>query len=61
MDISFTEICFSLIAESEKGSADHLDLAGLPPRPKRSEGGPLTPPSPDSKKKARGIKKLFGR
>ncbi|XP_066489165.1 liprin-beta-1 isoform X2 [Tiliqua scincoides] len=49
------------LAESEKGSADHLDLAGLPPRPKRTEGGPLTPPSPDSKKKARGIKKLFGR
>ncbi|XP_062990314.1 liprin-beta-1 isoform X1 [Elgaria multicarinata webbii] len=49
------------LAESEKGSADHLDLAGLPPRPKGTEGGPLTPPSPDSKKKARGIKKLFGR
>ncbi|KAJ7329536.1 hypothetical protein JRQ81_015710 [Phrynocephalus forsythii] len=49
------------LAETEKGSADHLDLAGLPPRPKGSEGGPLTPPSPDSRKKARGIKKLFGR
>ncbi|XP_044279070.1 liprin-beta-1 isoform X1 [Varanus komodoensis] len=49
------------LAETEKGSADHLDLAGLPPRPKVVEGGPLTPPSPDSKKKARGIKKLFGR
>ncbi|XP_053114640.1 liprin-beta-1 isoform X3 [Hemicordylus capensis] len=49
------------LAETEKGSADHLDLAGLPPRPKGTEGGPLTPPSPDSKKKTRGIKKLFGR
>ncbi|XP_042323089.1 liprin-beta-1 isoform X3 [Sceloporus undulatus] len=49
------------LAETEKGSADHLDLAGLPPRPKGTVGGPLTPPSPDSKKKARGIKKLFGR
>ncbi|XP_054843853.1 liprin-beta-1 isoform X2 [Eublepharis macularius] len=47
------------LAETEKGSADNLDLASLPPRPK---GGPLTPPSPpDSRKKTRGIKKLFGR
>ncbi|CAI5785125.1 liprin-beta-1 isoform X8 [Podarcis lilfordi] len=49
------------LAETEKGFADHLDLAGLPPRPKGTADGPLTPPSPDSKKKARGIKKLFGR
>ncbi|KAJ6666359.1 hypothetical protein lerEdw1_000632, partial [Lerista edwardsae] len=49
------------LAESEKGSSDHLDLAGLPPRPKDTDSAPLTPPSPDSKKKARGIKKLFGR
>nr|XP_020665705.1 liprin-beta-1 isoform X7 [Pogona vitticeps] len=49
------------LAETEKGSADHLDLAGLPPRPKGTKGGPLTPPSPDSRKKTRGIKKLFGR
>ncbi|XP_077791846.1 liprin-beta-1 isoform X13 [Podarcis muralis] len=49
------------LAETEKGFADHLDLAGLPPRPKGGAEGPLTPPSPDSKKKARGIKKLFGR
>nr|XP_034968633.1 liprin-beta-1 isoform X14 [Zootoca vivipara] len=49
------------LAETEKGFADHLDLAGLPPRPKGTAEGPLTPPSPDSKKKARGIKKLFGR
>ncbi|NXJ77667.1 LIPB1 protein, partial [Trogon melanurus] len=49
------------LAETEKGSADHLDLAGLPPRPKETDGLQMTPPSPDSKKKARGIKKLFGR
>ncbi|NXH44141.1 LIPB1 protein, partial [Dicaeum eximium] len=49
------------LAETEKGSADHLDLAGLPPRPKEAEGLQMTPPSPDSRKKARGIKKLFGR
>ncbi|XP_068806596.1 liprin-beta-1 isoform X29 [Struthio camelus] len=49
------------LAETEKGSADHLDLAGLPPRPKETESLQMTPPSPDSKKKARGIKKLFGK
>ncbi|NXS67936.1 LIPB1 protein, partial [Pandion haliaetus] len=49
------------LAETEKGSADHLDLAGLPPRPKETDGLQMTPPSPDSKKKARGIKKLFGK
>ncbi|XP_058046464.1 liprin-beta-1 [Ahaetulla prasina] len=50
-----------ILAETEKESPDHLDLAGFPPPSKGAEGGPLTPPSPDSKKKARGIKKLFGR
>ncbi|KFQ36073.1 Liprin-beta-1, partial [Merops nubicus] len=49
------------LAETEKGSADHLDLAGLPPRPREMDSLQMTPPSPDSKKKARGIKKLFGK
>ncbi|XP_031411061.1 liprin-beta-1 isoform X6 [Meleagris gallopavo] len=49
------------LAETEKGSADHLDLAGLPPRPKETDSLQMTPPSPDSRKKAKGIKKLFGR
>ncbi|KAM6094615.1 liprin-beta-1 isoform 7-T8 [Chlamydotis macqueenii] len=49
------------LAETEKGSADHLDLAGLPPRPKEMDSLQMTPPSPDSRKKARGIKKLFGK
>uniref|UniRef100_A0A669PPU1 PPFIA binding protein 1 n=1 Tax=Phasianus colchicus TaxID=9054 RepID=A0A669PPU1_PHACC len=49
------------LAETEKGSADHLDLAGLPPRPKETDSLQMAPPSPDSRKKARGIKKLFGR
>ncbi|XP_009074052.1 PREDICTED: liprin-beta-1 [Acanthisitta chloris] len=49
------------LAETEKGSADHLDLAGLPPRPKEVDSLQITPPSPDSKKKAKGIKKLFGK
>ncbi|NWH57648.1 LIPB1 protein, partial [Geococcyx californianus] len=49
------------LAETEKGSADHLDLAGLSPRSKEMDCLQMTPPSPDSKKKARGIKKLFGK
>ncbi|XP_061864468.1 liprin-beta-1 isoform X3 [Colius striatus] len=49
------------LAETEKGSADHLDLAGLAPRSKEMDSLQVTPPSPDSKKKARGIKKLFGK
>ncbi|XP_017939152.1 liprin-beta-1 isoform X8 [Manacus vitellinus] len=49
------------LAETEKGSADHLDLAGLPPHPKEADGLQMTPPSPDSRKKTRGIKKLFGK
>ncbi|XP_073400382.1 liprin-beta-1 isoform X6 [Dendrobates tinctorius] len=48
------------LAEAEKGSADHLDLAMSP---RSSDGGSIhsSPSSPDSKKKPRGIKKLFGR
>ncbi|XP_075755294.1 liprin-beta-1 isoform X5 [Pelodiscus sinensis] len=49
------------LAETEKGFADHLDLAGLPPRPKETDSGQMSPSSPDSKKKTSGIKKLFGR
>ncbi|NWR77745.1 LIPB1 protein, partial [Centropus unirufus] len=49
------------LAETEKGSADHLDLTGLSPRSKEMDSLQMTPPSPDSKKKARGIKKLFGK
>ncbi|KAM3925938.1 liprin-beta-1 isoform 3-T3 [Leptodactylus fuscus] len=48
------------LAEAEKGSADHLDLAVSPRSP---DSGSLhsSPSSPDCKKKPRGIKKLFGR
>ncbi|NXQ60426.1 LIPB1 protein, partial [Anthoscopus minutus] len=49
------------LAETEKESADHLDLTGLPPRPKEADSLQMTPSSPDSRKKTRGIKKLFGR
>lgn len=52
------------LAETEKETAEHLDLAGVSSRPKDSQGNSpfqMSPPSPDSKKKSRGIMKLFGR
>lgn len=52
------------IAETEKETAEHLDLAGISSRPKDSHGSSsfqISPPSPDSKKKSRGIMKLFGK
>ncbi|XP_061215608.1 liprin-beta-1 isoform X10 [Neopsephotus bourkii] len=49
------------LAETEKGSADNLDLAGLPPCAKEADSLQMTPSSPDSRKKARGIKRLFGK
>ncbi|XP_070266605.1 liprin-beta-1 isoform X4 [Myotis yumanensis] len=52
------------LAETEKETAEHLDLAGVPPRPKGSQGSSpfqMSPSSPDPKKKSRGIMKLFGK
>ncbi|XP_036889667.1 liprin-beta-1 isoform X2 [Sturnira hondurensis] len=52
------------LAETEKETAEHLDLAGVSPRPKGSQGSSpfhVSPSSPDSKKKSRGIMKLFGK
>lgn len=49
------------LAESEKGSADHLDLAISSARSPDAGSSHSSPSSPDSKKKPRGIKKLFGR
>ncbi|CAK7298745.1 PPFIBP1 [Vulpes lagopus] len=52
------------LAETEKETAEHLDLAGISSRPKDSHGSSpfqISPPSPDSKKKSRGIMKLFGK
>ncbi|XP_008055304.1 liprin-beta-1 isoform X2 [Carlito syrichta] len=52
------------LAETEKETAEHLDLAGASSRPKDSQGNSpfqISPPSPDSKKKSRGIMKLFGK
>ncbi|KAL6066331.1 hypothetical protein STEG23_033469 [Scotinomys teguina] len=51
------------LAETEKEIAEHLDLAGTS-RPKGSQGTSpfqMSPPSPDSKKKSRGIMRLFGK
>ncbi|XP_045867993.1 liprin-beta-1 isoform X3 [Meles meles] len=52
------------LAETEKETTEHLDLAGVSSQPKDSQGGSpfqISPPSPDSKKKSRGIMKLFGK
>ncbi|XP_064233454.1 liprin-beta-1 isoform X6 [Aotus nancymaae] len=52
------------LAETEKETAEHLDLAGASSRAKDSQvNSPfqIPPPSPDSKKKSRGIMKLFGK
>nr|XP_021546077.1 liprin-beta-1 isoform X3 [Neomonachus schauinslandi] len=52
------------LAETEKETAEHLDLAGVSSQPKDSQGSSpfqISPPSPDSKKKSRGIMKLFGK
>ncbi|XP_025786436.1 liprin-beta-1 isoform X3 [Puma concolor] len=52
------------LAETEKETAEHLDLAGVSSRPKDALGSSpfqISPPSPDSKKKSRGIMKLFGK
>ncbi|KAM5299434.1 liprin-beta-1 isoform 1-T1 [Ctenodactylus gundi] len=51
------------LAETEKEIAEHIDLARSP-QPKDSQGNPtfqVSPPSPNSKKKSRGIMKLFGK
>lgn len=46
-------------AETEQETAERLDLAGGSSRPRVPFQ--MTPPSPDSRKKSRGIMKLFGR
>ncbi|XP_053575051.1 liprin-beta-1 isoform X13 [Bombina bombina] len=47
--------------DSEKGSVDHLDLATGSPRSTGGGSSQSSPSSPDSKKKPRGIRKLFGK
>lgn len=51
------------LAETEKETHEHLDLAGTA-QPKGSQGTSpfqMSPPSPDSRKKSRGIMRLFGK
>lgn len=52
---------FYCIAETERQGTDHLDLAGLPQRSQNSDSTHTLPTTPDSKKKSKGIKKIFGK
>lgn len=52
---------FCCIAETERQGTDHLDLAGLPQRSQNSDSTHTLPTTPDSKKKSKGIKKIFGK
>ncbi|XP_039988893.1 liprin-beta-1b isoform X2 [Xiphias gladius] len=49
------------LAETERQGTDHLDLAGLPQRSANSDSTHTLPTTPESRKKSRGIKKLFGK
>nr|XP_046250040.1 liprin-beta-1b isoform X2 [Scatophagus argus] len=49
------------LAETERQGTDHLDLAGLPQRSSNSDSTHTLPTTPESKKKSKGIKKLFGK
>ncbi|KAM4619317.1 liprin-beta-1b isoform 2-T3 [Polymixia lowei] len=49
------------LAETERQGTDHLDLAGLPQNSANSDSTHTLPTTPESKKKSRGIKKLFGK
>ncbi|XP_039988894.1 liprin-beta-1b isoform X3 [Xiphias gladius] len=50
-----------MLAETERQGTDHLDLAGLPQRSANSDSTHTLPTTPESRKKSRGIKKLFGK
>ncbi|XP_036375736.1 liprin-beta-1-like isoform X9 [Megalops cyprinoides] len=50
-----------MLAETEREGTEHLDLAGVPQRSADSDSTHTLPSSPEGKKKARGIKKLFGK
>lgn len=49
------------LAETERPTADHLDLAGLPQRSVNSDSTQTLPTTPESRKKSKGITKLFGK
>lgn len=50
-----------MLAETERQGTDHLDLAGLPQKSSNSNSTHTLPTTPESKKKSKGIKKLFGK
>ncbi|KAK1888397.1 Liprin-beta-1 [Dissostichus eleginoides] len=50
-----------MLAETERPGTDHLDLAGLPQRSANSDSTNTLSTTPDGRKKAKGIKKLFGK
>lgn len=52
---------FVCTAETEQQGTDHLDLAGLPQRSTNSGSTHTLSTTPESKKKSKGIKKLFGK
>ncbi|XP_072290597.1 liprin-beta-1b isoform X7 [Eucyclogobius newberryi] len=49
------------LAETERPTTDHLDLAGLPQRSANSDSTQTLPTTPDNRKKSKGITKLFGK
>ncbi|XP_015259804.1 PREDICTED: liprin-beta-1 isoform X2 [Cyprinodon variegatus] len=49
------------LAETEQQGTDHLDLAGVPQRSPHSDSTHTLPSTPESRKKSKGIKKLFGK
>ncbi|KAM9753188.1 liprin-beta-1b isoform 3-T3 [Menidia menidia] len=50
-----------MLAETERQGTDHLDLAGLPQRSSNGDSTHTLATTPESRKKSKGIKKLFGK
>ncbi|XP_056273411.1 liprin-beta-1b isoform X3 [Pseudoliparis swirei] len=50
-----------MLAETEQQGTDHLDLAGLPQRSANSDSTNTLSTTQESRKKSKGIKKLFGK
>ncbi|KAM9807934.1 liprin-beta-1b [Neosynchiropus ocellatus] len=50
-----------MLGETERRGTDHLDLAGLPQQSKNSDSTHTLPTTPETSKKSKGIKKLFGK
>ncbi|XP_075325717.1 liprin-beta-1b isoform X6 [Odontesthes bonariensis] len=49
------------LAETERQGTDHLDLAGLSQKSSNGDSTHTLPTTPESRKKSKGIKKLFGK